>query len=1284
MGADPVTIGIKVGMMALQMGLTAMNKIEGPRLSSLDVTTADYGTTLDYFWGKRRLEGRPIIWAEKLREKKSTSKTKGGKYADYKYFGTFAVAIADHEINAVTRIWMDKHLVYDVTKAGPISPVIGLFSSIASDSPVKITNGRNMRIYLGTETQLPDPRMEAWCEDRYGPDSCPAYRGVSYIVFQDLPLEKFGNRIPQITVEAVNDSTPNRLHQTFNATGNLGPVFSADHTRALFYNSSGHTYDIWDVPSNTQLISGTLPTTVDEAAYSSSGHIWIGTGTLGDTLRLLSADGNQVLVELDVGGNADRLTGIGGRAYLRTYAGGGTTIFVCTTSACVALDVDFVPEMFFGDLDGNAWAIGMAGTNIRLYGIDTGVNQTIASPGGVTGSVSAFVNTDGNFFVIVETTAMVIDADTYAVTDSASISGSAAQHFNVMGRMVPGSSRFYTDTKEIDAATLDTLQTYTMGSWTAGNTNVIAYEPVTHSLWGGGSTITIRYLDRIGSVGTDLGDIVQDVADRCGVVELDVTALTQTVTGYSTVQGAGKDWISPLLDIHDVDMRPHDFAVQGLVRGSSAAGTIPVSEFVRDGDEPRYSITIKQDTDLPRRISLSFADADKDQQKNTVLSQRPLDGTDGDREQTIDLTTYVATPGEAQKFSDRFFRRKWNGRESVANSLTAQYLALEPGDVWNLQLDDVTQSHRLVKSAISQGRINTEWERDFPGLATLGTGTGAEMDGRDDDEIYVPSQTKGFVLDTPLVTDSHDNTAPQIYYAAGKYAGDWPGAVIFQANGDEFDVWNTVDSASGATWGYANGALAAPSSPWVWDRGNTVNIKTFGTLTSSTEAAINANPLVNLAYLGGELINFATATLEGDGTYTLTNLKRGRRGTEWACDDHAAGDEFVLVEDLEREAMGLSQVGLSFEYRAQTLGRDVSSAPPIDVDFTGATLKPYAPANLKAARDFTTGVWTITGTRRTRVGGAWVSGTTIPLSEASEDYDIVIVNNDGAELRELTATFSGDGAFTATYSASDQVSDFGSVQSVINVVAYQLSDAVGRGFPATLQATASGELETGDIVAGAVSVALNANVTPVNPAHQSGDTLLCVVVDRGASATVACSTTGWTAADGISNPVAFNGSQLWFFQNEADSDSELDPALTVTGGTSQETIIAVVLRIPGRNTAANFVLGTVSNNASNNNSIAFGQDSPSIDNGNAIIAIGVKNNEWSAGAPQIIAGVTAGLDWTEIVDFKTIIGSDTSFVIDYAVNDSGSAYTAGTGGSISLSLSVSAPSAGVYLEVPLL
>jgi hypothetical protein len=104
-------VAITAAMYGAQMALTMSKRITGPRLESLDVTLADYGAAITRFWGMRRIQGQ-IIWAEKLREEKVTSKTKGGKYSEYRYSGTWAVLICDHEIDAVARIKMDNHLVY--------------------------------------------------------------------------------------------------------------------------------------------------------------------------------------------------------------------------------------------------------------------------------------------------------------------------------------------------------------------------------------------------------------------------------------------------------------------------------------------------------------------------------------------------------------------------------------------------------------------------------------------------------------------------------------------------------------------------------------------------------------------------------------------------------------------------------------------------------------------------------------------------------------------------------------------------------------------------------------------------------------------------------------------------------------------------------------------------------------------------------------------------------------------------------------------------------------------
>jgi hypothetical protein len=52
--------------------------------------------------------------------------------------------------------------------------------------------------YPGDDNQLPDPLMQSLL----GAGNIPAYRGICYSVFQKLPLASFGNRIPNLRVEA--------------------------------------------------------------------------------------------------------------------------------------------------------------------------------------------------------------------------------------------------------------------------------------------------------------------------------------------------------------------------------------------------------------------------------------------------------------------------------------------------------------------------------------------------------------------------------------------------------------------------------------------------------------------------------------------------------------------------------------------------------------------------------------------------------------------------------------------------------------------------------------------------------------------------------------------------------------------------------------------------------------------------------------------------------------------------------------------------------------------------
>ena len=149
---------------------------EGPRLKDLAVSTSSYGQPIARHFGRVRTPGT-IIWSTDLVEVSETSGGKGKpKTTQYSYSISFAVAVSSRPIDDIGRIWADGNLL----------------RGAAGD----LKTGGSLRIYRGLADQLPDPLMAAALGAR-----CPAYRGCAYVVFEDLQLADFGNRIPALSFE---------------------------------------------------------------------------------------------------------------------------------------------------------------------------------------------------------------------------------------------------------------------------------------------------------------------------------------------------------------------------------------------------------------------------------------------------------------------------------------------------------------------------------------------------------------------------------------------------------------------------------------------------------------------------------------------------------------------------------------------------------------------------------------------------------------------------------------------------------------------------------------------------------------------------------------------------------------------------------------------------------------------------------------------------------------------------------------------------------------------------
>lgn len=153
------------------------SKAEGPRLSNLQVLSSSEGAGIPALWGKARLAGQ-VIWAAPIVEHKKQQKTggKGGpSITEYSYTASFAVGICEGPISRIGRIWAD---------GNEIDPARFPF-----------------RLYRGNETQKPDSLIASLERN------APAYRGLAYVVFTDLPLAPFGNRVPQLSFEVFRQTS---------------------------------------------------------------------------------------------------------------------------------------------------------------------------------------------------------------------------------------------------------------------------------------------------------------------------------------------------------------------------------------------------------------------------------------------------------------------------------------------------------------------------------------------------------------------------------------------------------------------------------------------------------------------------------------------------------------------------------------------------------------------------------------------------------------------------------------------------------------------------------------------------------------------------------------------------------------------------------------------------------------------------------------------------------------------------------------------------------------------
>ena len=535
----------------------------------------------------------------------------------------------------------------------------------------------------------------------------------------------------------------------------------------------------------------------------------------------------------------------------------------------------------------------------------------------------------------------------------------------------------------------------------------------------------------------NLQTVAEEICYSAGLApdDIDASALADDwVYAFAIPPGPAKAALDQLAAAYYFESYESD-KLYFVKRGGDPVLTIPYRDL---GADAQLQITDPNDLELPAQVYVTYQNLSDDYQQGSEQSDRLT--TDSTAINNIQLALGFE-PAQAKGIADTACLDQTIGARSLAFALDRRYAQIVPTDV--VLLDDSfgnTFRARVIKVSDADGVRTVEAVADD---ASALNPTGTTSDN------YTPRYTVRaraltdlLLLDMPILRDVDDT--PSLYAVGDGLGGTWPGWALY------------INSAASGTSpnGAQQGAAVDVLGDWAGhlaDECNsvTVQLNPGDQLTSITHDQLTST-ILNYAVLGvhgrWEVIQFRSAQLVATGRYKLTGIIRGQLGTEQHRGSHQVGDRFVLLtgDGMLRPPGSVADILQPRAFLGVTIGARLDSATAQTFTLTGEGLRPYAPVNLRQAPQ-PSGDLVLTWDRRTRYQVNLLTGV-VPLGEAAEAYDIEIYS--GATLKRTLASTTP----TATYTAAQQVADFGATQASVSTRIYQRSAIVGRGTPLIFEA----------------------------------------------------------------------------------------------------------------------------------------------------------------------------------------------------------------------------------------
>ncbi len=487
-----------------------------------------------------------------------------------------------------------------------------------------------------------------------------------------------------------------------------------------------------------------------------------------------------------------------------------------------------------------------------------------------------------------------------------------------------------------------------------------------------------------------------------------------SVAGFAASGGSVRAVLEMLAGMSGGQWVAEGSGVRLVVPGSGTGTVIRDEGMGAKGSGRRGVREMAGEDGVPASVTVAHYDPARDYQIGVQRARRP----GGVRDDRLELAAALDATTARTLAQDRLARHE---AERVRRLVTLgpDALTVTPGSI--VRIDGEAGRWRVTEAA---------WEAMAVRLTCVPLGQSGPILPASPGRIArtadrVTGTTRLIAFEAPPLTDEL-HSAPRLSVVAAGGPG-WRQAELAYSL-DDGASWTALGpTALPGIIGVVSAVTPGGGSALV-DRRGRFDVQLAEDLADADDAALDAG--ANLAWIDGELIQFAQARPLGDRHWRLSGLRRGLRGTEAMIGRALPGASFVLIApgSVRTLDVPVAMLGRSVRFLAHGLGDPVEGVRTAAA-VTGLSVLPPSPIGWRCRRG-ADGRVTIGWTRRSRIGWRWLDRVDAPLGEETERYRITI----GDRVEELSAPVWSGTVADGTRVAIRQIGTWGASAPLVGIV----------------------------------------------------------------------------------------------------------------------------------------------------------------------------------------------------------------------------------------------------------